>query len=155
MHISINARSPVGMRLDDLLDSRFALQSAQGRVLRSARLPLRLERCVNRLAPTCVWRAFQGAATMFCAIARTSFEGRQSGGAEPLEVYFLDSDAAVYSAAVWEHDSVRGWWLDSLLDLSYDSENGWWLGPLMEPPVVRVVGSRTFLSPIRKHLSSA
>jgi hypothetical protein len=85
--------------------------------------------------PDAEWRAYGDADQVFFAIARSHSHGPQPQGALSIDVYFLDENAAVYSAGVWEHDRKHGWWLDSVLDLSYDCEHGWWLDVLMDPRI--------------------
>ncbi len=131
--LSITPRRSLRARLDDLLSSRFALQSQQDRITRTEELSPALQCCVNRLAPACAWRAHSAVEGVFCAIARDASRAR---GAAPgdLEAYFVDTHGWVYSAAVWAHDSKHGWWLNSILEPCYDCDNGWWLGALMAPP---------------------
>ena len=128
--LSIFPENSLGGRLDDLLASRFALQSMRGAVAHPEELPSRLRSCILSLAPVCAWRAFRAGDGIFCAIAR-ALSGENRASAEGLEAYFLDNNACVYSAALWAYDAAHGWWLDSVLDPSYDCEHGWWLGPLM------------------------
>ena len=131
--IAVTSRSSLGARFDHLLTSRFALQSKKNRVSAPGKLPHRLEQCVNRLVPACEWRAYRSAHGIFFAIARTSKSGERPEADAGLEVYFLDADASVYSAVRWEHDATHGWWLDSVLELTYDCKYGWWLDALTMP----------------------
>jgi hypothetical protein len=93
------------------------------------------------LRPECEWRAYGTGDDIVFAVARERRSGRQSRATYPdrlssppnasLEVYFLDGQAAVYSAGVWEYDGAHGWWLDAIVERSYDEEHGWWLGAVM------------------------
>jgi hypothetical protein len=130
---AITYRRSLGARLDSLLATRFAAQQAGRRIAAPADLPLRLEHLVHGLAPTCVWRAYRAAERTFFAVARPPAAAQQPQGGGALEAYFLDDDARVYSAAVWEYDPKHGWWLDSVLSLAYDCEHGWWLSALTAP----------------------
>ena len=130
--LSIFPENSLGGRLDDLLASRFALQSMRGAVAHPEELPSRLRSCILSLAPVCAWRAFRAGDGIFCAIAR-ALSGENRASAEGLEAYFLDNNACVYSAALWAYDAAHGWWLDSVLDPSYDCEHGWWLGAVLRP----------------------
>ncbi len=125
--------STLGARFDGLLSARFALQSKKNRVTVPSRLPPRLERCVARLSPGCEWRAYRYAQGIFFAIARASISGERSQAEAGIEVYFLDADASVFSAVLWEYDAERGWWLDAVLDLDYHCDHGWWLTALTTP----------------------
>jgi hypothetical protein len=128
--LSILPENSLGARLDDLLSSRFALQSLHDRVAHPEDLPPRLQYCITSLISACAWRAFRAGEAVFCAIARAP-SGDNSASTADLEAYFLDNDACVYSAGVWTYDSIHGWWLNSVLNPCYDCEHGWWLGPLM------------------------
>lgn len=132
---AISPRNSLATRLDDLLATRFTLQSRHHRITCAADLPVPLERIVQRLARRCEWRAFGVAGEVFTTVARARREARTACAAGALEVYLLDTLGMVYSACLWEHDSKRGWWrgwwLDSVLDLSYDCDHGWWLADLM------------------------
>jgi hypothetical protein len=128
--------SPLAARLDNLLSSRFALQTRQRRLCAAADLPAPLRQAIRQLVPRCEWRAFGPVDTeVFVAIARAhQRECRATTSA--LELYQMDASASVYAAAVWEHDPKRGWWLDSVLDPSYDCDHGWWLADLIDMPAV-------------------
>ena len=121
-----------GALLDDLLASRFLPRRWACRIWTGAELPSRLAHCARHLAPDAEWRAYGDEDRIFFAVARAPVGAPQSPAA--IEVYFLDDNAAVYSAGVWEHDSQHGWWLDSVLELSYDSDYGWWLPALINSP---------------------
>ncbi len=149
MHlIAITATESLGARLEDLLSSRFALQSFHDRLGSAEELSLALRYCVAGLSPKCAWRAYRAAQGVFCAIARVPLRctrtpvtvggaasGSRGGASEELELYMVDQNAWVYSAAVWAFEPKQGWWLNSVLDPSYDCEHGWWMGALMTPPV--------------------
>jgi hypothetical protein len=124
-------RDCLGEHLDDLLASRFLPKRWAARLQDAADLPARLERCVGMLRPDCEWRAYGTGDDIVFAVARERYGGLQSRAAASLEVYFLDREAAVYSAGVWEHDGTHGWWLDSIVERSYDEEHGWWLGAVI------------------------
>lgn len=132
--VSLTPRKSLGARLDDLLSTRFALQTLQEPVVRTVDLTLALQQCLAHLDPTCVWRAYRAASAVFCAIARRPVGERGEGG--ELEVYFVDANAWVYSAALWAHEPQHGWYQNSVLDASYDDEHGWWLGALLRSPTV-------------------
>jgi hypothetical protein len=125
------SRGRLQARLDDLLTSRFTLQSRQARITRTAELPASLESCARNLAPDCEWRAHTTGDEVFFAIARSRPCRPVGASAATLDVYFLDVAARVYSAGVWEHEAQRGWWLDSVLVPSYDTEHGWWLADVV------------------------
>lgn len=125
--LSMAPVSNVEERLDELLLSRFATQPLQERIMLCEELPPGLRRCITGLESSCVWRAYLGIDGIFCAIARAPLGGPD----RDLEVYFIDSEGWVYSAAVWTHDHQHGWWLNSIVTPSYDCEHGWWLGALM------------------------
>jgi hypothetical protein len=138
--MALTSGTPSGALLDSLLTSRFAAQCAGHRVTAAAELPVRLQHCVDGLPRACAWRAYRAAGRIFFAVARPA-AGRQTQAGAALEAYFLDDDARAYSAAVWECDSKQGWWLDSVLPLSYDCEHGWWLPGLMAPVAARAASS--------------
>jgi hypothetical protein len=130
---AISPSGSLGSRLDSLLNSRFALQARQRRITGAADLPVPLSRTIRQLMPQCEWRAFGAAdSELFVAIARPRPRDRGAMASSGLEVYQMDAGASVYAAAVWEHDPKRGWWLDSVLDLSYDCDHGWWLADLID-----------------------
>jgi len=132
-----------GACLDALLASRFLPQTWAGRILSANQLPDRLQECVRNLAPGSEWRAYGqadrgdaesgDADRIFFAIARLHRGRPAAQSATALDVYFLDENAAVYCAGVWEHDRHHGWWLDAVLDLSYDCERGWWIDHRADP----------------------
>jgi hypothetical protein len=128
---TIDSRSP-GACLDDLLASRFLPARRAVRILR-AQLPTRLQDCVRNLASDSEWRAYGDADRIFFAIAHVHVGKSKPQSATALDVYFLDENAAVYCAGVWEHDRNHGWWLDAVLDLSYDCDRGWWFDKLTDP----------------------
>jgi hypothetical protein len=121
-------------RLDDLLSSRFAPQSLHGRLVRRESLSPALQYCIARLTPACAWRAYLTEEGIFCAMARAPV-GDGGSLTEELEVYLADQNACVYSAGLWTRDTAHGWWLNSVLPLSYDCDHGWWVGALMSPDV--------------------
>jgi hypothetical protein len=123
----------LGACLDDLLASRFLPQCWAGRILEPSQLPDRLQQCTQNLAPDSEWRAYGDADRIFFAIARVHRAKLKSPSGTALDVYFLDENAAVYCAGVWEHDRNHGWWLDAVLDLSYDCDRGWWFDELTDP----------------------
>jgi hypothetical protein len=129
---SINSPS-LGACLDDLLASRFLPQCWAGRIIAASQLPDRLQACTQNLAPGSEWRAHGDADQIFFAIARVHAAKPKAQPATALDVYFLDENAAVYCAGVWEHDRRHGWWLDAVLDLSYDCDRGWWFDNLTDP----------------------
>jgi hypothetical protein len=121
-----------GARLDDLLASRFLPRGWATRIWSACDLPRRLEHCARSLSSNTEWRAYGAEDHIFFAIAREHLSAPHAEPSAAIDVYFLDDKAAVYSAGVWEHDLKHGWWLDSVLDLSYDCEHGWWLEGLMD-----------------------
>jgi hypothetical protein len=129
---SLRNPSP-GACLDDLLASRFLPRRWATRLWSASELPYRLERCARSLVPNCEWRAYGDQDRILFAIARAHSAGPQAGSAAAIDVYFLDENASVYAAGVWVNEPKHGWWLDSLLDLSYDCEYGWWLDVLIDP----------------------
>ncbi len=79
----------------------------------TADLPVRVERCIKSLAGGTAWRAYMDSNQLFCAIARFGcLTGRV--GAIGLEVYFLDRDARIQSAGLWEYGHNEGWRLHSM-----------------------------------------
>jgi hypothetical protein len=132
VNVSALPRSP-GASLDDLLSSRFLPKQWVGRIWAASELPTRLEGCVRNLVPNAEWRAYSDEGRIFFAVARRHAALTRAASAEAIDVYFLDSNAAVYSAAVWEYDCKHGWWLDAILDVSYDCDHGWWPDVLMDP----------------------
>jgi hypothetical protein len=126
------AASP-GAVLDDLLGSRFLSKRCARRVGSFRDLPPCLERCARGLACDLEWRAYLSDDRLLFAVARLTYAPRRRDPATALDVYFMDENASIYSAAVWEYDPLHGWWLDAVLDVSYDCERGWWLDGLIEP----------------------
>ncbi len=140
--ISPTLRSPstLGACLDDLLGSRFLPKRWVGRVWSVSDLPRQLQYCANLLLPDTEWRAYSDDDQLLFAVARPHIDDMEDAPGTAIEVYFLDASAAVYAAGVWQHNLKNGWWLDSLLDLSYDCDHGWWLDRVMQPPAPAVVG---------------
>jgi hypothetical protein len=101
-----------GDRLDDLLVSRFLPRYWGSRIWSSCELPDRLEHCARNLAPNAVWRAYGDDEQMFFAIACAHQRDSQPSSCLAIDVHFLDGNADVYSAGVWEHDAYQGWWLN-------------------------------------------
>lgn len=132
----VPGRPTLGACFQDLLGSRF-LPKRTGRISRAEELPIRLQRCVRHLRPEYEWRAYGEAEHVFFSVARLRDAKSASPVMPSLEVFFLDANAAVYFAGVWECDPVHGWWLDSLVNLSYDSDHGWWLDAIADTNVVR------------------
>jgi hypothetical protein len=122
-----------GACLDDLLASRFLPRRWAKRIWSASDLPSRLEHCARNLAPDTEWRAYGDDDRIFFAIARLHVAKPGAPASTAIDVYFLDNDAAVYCAGVWEYDRAHGWWLDDVLDLSYDCEHGWWFDALRDP----------------------
>jgi hypothetical protein len=122
-----------GALLDDLLASRFLSRQWPYRVRTAGELPARLQHCAINLAPSAEWRAYADEDRVLFAVARAhSGESPSPSSETAVDVYFLDGNAAVYSAGVWAHDGKHGWWLDSVLDLCYDCDRGWWLDALFK-----------------------
>jgi hypothetical protein len=122
-----------GAVLEDLLASRFLSRRWARRVGSYRDLPPCLERCARGLAVDLEWRAYLDDDRLLFAVARLNCAPRRRDPETALDVYFMDENASIYSAGVWEYDALHGWWLDAVLDLSYDCERGWWLDGLMEP----------------------
>jgi hypothetical protein len=63
--------------------------------------------------------------------------------AAAIDAYFLDANAAVYAAGVWNFDRRTGWCLDAVMPPSYDCEHGWWLAAVLRPraPVEHAAGN--------------
>jgi hypothetical protein len=138
--MSVNSSAPPrspGACLDDLLASRFLPKRWVGRIWAAVDLPSPLQDCVRNLVPEAEWRAYSDEGQIFFAIARGHAADHPAGSATAIDVYFLDSAAAVYSAGVWEFDRNHGWWLDALLDVSYDCERGWWLDNVVRQATTR------------------
>jgi hypothetical protein len=133
-NLSALSRSP-GASLDDLLASRFLPKQWVGRIWTAGELPTRLKGCVGNLVADAEWRAYSDEGRIFFAVARRHASVAPGASATAIDVYFLDSNAAVYSAGVWEYDRKHGWWMDSILGVSYDCDHGWWLEALIDRPV--------------------
>lgn len=131
MHASAATPSP-GACLDDLLVSRFLPKRWIGRIWSANELPPRLRRCTGGLVRGSEWRAYGEDGQIFFAIARMHVAGPRDANDMAIDAYFLDANAVVYAAGVWEYDRRTGWWLDAVMDLSYDCENGWWIETLTE-----------------------
>jgi hypothetical protein len=127
-----HAPSP-GACLDDLLASRFLPKRWIERIWSARELPPRLRRCTRDLKPGTEWRAYGEEGRIFFAIARMHAAGPDAGSSTAIDAYFLDENAAVYAAGVWDHDEKTGWCLDAVIEPSYDSDRGWWLGELTGP----------------------
>jgi hypothetical protein len=138
--MTVNSSAPPqspGACLDDLLASRFLPKRWIGRIWAAGDLPSRLEDCVRNLVPDAEWRAYGDEGQIFFAVAHRHASSHPAEYATAIDVYFLDGNAAVYSAGVWEYDRQHGWWLDALLDVSYDCERGWWLDTLVRRATTR------------------
>jgi hypothetical protein len=121
-----------GACLDDLLASRFLPRRSAARIWSASELPSRLEQCARNLAADTEWRAYGDEERIFFAIARPHAAAAAAQARMAIDVYFLDDNAAVYCAGLWEYDDSHGWWLDAVLDLSYDCDNGWWFDELTD-----------------------
>jgi hypothetical protein len=130
------SRPSLGACFQDLLSARFLPKRWLGRIWSADALPVRLQRCVRYLKPGYEWRAYGEADEIFFAIARLRDTETRATASPSLEVFFLDTNAAVYCAGVWERDPVHGWWLDSLVNLSYDTDHGWWLDAIADPKLI-------------------
>jgi hypothetical protein len=115
-----------GACLDQLLTSRFLANRWARRIFSARDLPLRLQRRVEGLPAGSEWRAYSDEDRVFFALARMHLPATARESELALDVYFLDREAAAYSAGVWAHDIEHGWWLDAVLEASYDCEQGWW-----------------------------
>lgn len=136
-----SAKSPSpGACLDDLLASRFLPMRGTQRIGSARELPPRLRRYTRDLKPGMEWRAYGDEDQVFFAIARMHAAGRNQTSA--IDAYFLDENANVYAAGVWDHDRKSGWCLDAVLQPSYDGEHGWWLGELLRPVPAAPLESR-------------
>jgi hypothetical protein len=134
MHATISSQnSGPGACLDDLLASRFLPRRPATRIWSVSGLPSRLEQCARKLAPGTEWRAYIDDGRIFFAIARAHAGASAAQAHRAIDVYFLDDNAAVYCAGLWEYDDSHGWWLDAVLDLSYDCDHGWWFDDLTDP----------------------
>jgi hypothetical protein len=133
MSESLICRRPSpGACLDDLLATRFLPRRWASRIWSARELSGPLENCAMHLAVGSEWRAYGEDGHIFFAVARAHGAAELSADVA-IDVYFLDDNASVYSAAVWEYDPDHGWWLDSVIDASYDCEHGWWVAGLREP----------------------
>ena len=121
----------LGAHLDQLLTSRFLPARRASRVWIPSELPASLEQCVHKLAPDTEWRAYSDDVRVFFAIAQRSIDHGFDAVSAAMDVYLLDSEAAVYSAGKWAYTREHGWWLDAVLPPSYDPQNGWWLNVVM------------------------
>jgi hypothetical protein len=121
-----------GACLDDLLVSRFLPKRWIQRIWSANELPQRLQRCTGDLVPGSEWRAYGDQGQIFFAIARMHESGARDARSTAIDAYFLDANAAVYAAGVWEYDHQNGWWLDAVMDLSYDCESGWWIEAVVD-----------------------
>jgi hypothetical protein len=113
--------------LDDLLASRFLPNRPTNRVLSIADLPTQLANCARNLVAHSAWRAYSDEGKLLFAVARAHISDGVERFSTAIDVYFLDGNAEVYSAGVWEYDPQHGWWLDAVLKLAYDCDQGWWL----------------------------
>jgi hypothetical protein len=144
----ITTRPTLGGCFEALLSARFLPRRWSGRIWSPEGLPSPLQRCVRNLKPDWEWRAYGDEEELLFSVAR--FRNHKIAASMPaLEVLFFDSDAAVYCAGIWEFDEVHGWWLDSLLDLSYDCQRGWWLDSVVDVPTAprSVAGIETAMGP--------
>jgi hypothetical protein len=98
-----------GARLDDLLASRFLPRSWVGRIWSACELPDRLEHCARNLAPNSEWRAYGDDGHVFFAIACAHARESQYDSTSAIDVYFLDGNAEIFAAAVWDFDRHHGW----------------------------------------------
>jgi hypothetical protein len=98
-----------GARLDDLLASRFLPRSWVSRIWSASELPGRLQYCARSLAPNSEWRAYGDDEHVFFAVARAHAKDSHCDSSPAIDVYFLDGNAEVYCAAVWEYDCRHGW----------------------------------------------
>jgi hypothetical protein len=129
--MAIEDSTNLGAKLEYLVTSRFLSARWASRVWMVRDLPKALQRCVQRLAPDTAWRAYADDTQVLFAIAHSRDDGAQADSCSSMDVYFLDGDAAVFSAGTWVFDHAQGWWLDAVLPASYDSEHGWWLESVM------------------------
>ena len=119
-----------GACLDDLLASRFLPKRWVERIWSARELPPPLRRCTRDLPAGTEWRAYGEDSRIFFAIARLHADDSSDASSTAIDAYFLDENAAVYAAGVWDYDRNRGWCLDAVMRPSYDSDHGWWLGEL-------------------------
>jgi hypothetical protein len=127
---SLRPLSP-GEHLDDLLASRFLSMHPFACISSAAELPIRLQRCAKNLQEGSEWRAYGEKQAIFFAIARMHLARPPEDFGTAIDVYFLDANALVYAAGVWEYTPKNGWWLDAVMKPSYDSEHGWWFEAAM------------------------
>jgi hypothetical protein len=144
MHFARLQASGPGACLDDLLASRFLPKRWIARIWSASDLPVRLQPCVRNLKPGAEWRAYGGEGQIFFAIARMHAAESPDGCEKAIDAYFLDSNAVVYAAGVWEYNRTKGWWLDAVMELSYDCERGWWLDAVMGPESAPYPGAAPF-----------
>jgi hypothetical protein len=109
---SANASS-LGAQLEDLLASCWPSATRGAPITSPGELPVRVEHCVRSLAGGTAWRAYADSARFFCAIARFGCLPARNR-AVGLEVYFLDRDARILSAGLWEYDRNERWRLHSM-----------------------------------------
>ncbi|MDB6106417.1 MAG: hypothetical protein JWO52_6416 [Gammaproteobacteria bacterium] len=105
--------SSLGAQLEHLLASRWPSATRAVPITSPGELPVRVERCVRGLAGGTAWRAYANSAQLFFAIARFGCLPARIR-AVGLEVYFLDRDARIQSAGLWEYDRNEGWRLHSM-----------------------------------------
>ena len=129
--VTLARQKSLGAHLDQLLTSRFLPARLARRVRIASKLPICLARCVRNLASHTEWRAYSDDVRIFFAIARRPDGDEQDAAVASMDVYFLDTHAAVYSAGNWAYGYGQGWWLDTVLPASFDSINGWWLDAVM------------------------
>jgi hypothetical protein len=130
--LTFAAASP-GAVLDDLLASRFLSKRWARRVRLQRELPACLSLCVRNLSGEVEWRAYLDDERLMFAAARMHCAPLRGDTAKAIDVCFMDENASIYSAGVWECDPQNGWWLDAVLDLSYDCESGWCVEGLIDP----------------------
>lgn len=123
----------LGSKLDELLASRFLPRRWADRIWSAGSLPESLQHVVRNLAPRAEWRAYQYEDRIFFAVGREHRDASDPAGMASLDLFLMDSNAAIYSAGVWAHDRESGWWLDSVLDATFDSERGWWFDGITNP----------------------
>ncbi|MEO8006563.1 MAG: hypothetical protein ABI771_16725 [Betaproteobacteria bacterium] len=137
----------LGAQLDELLASRFLPRRWADRIWSAESLPKSLQHVVRNLAPRAEWRAYQDEDRIFFAVGHEHRDAIDPAGMASLELFLMDSNAAIYSAGVWGHDRESGWWLDSVLDATYDSEHGWWFDGITNPsPYAAAVVAPQFLA---------
>jgi hypothetical protein len=107
----------IGRHLDNLLKLRWIPAGLATCIHCSSALPVQLRLCVDALPATTEWRAFTDGAEVYCAIARTGTPISADDWAIALDVYFLDGDAKIWAAGVWEYDWDHSWRLIRILDV--------------------------------------